>query len=78
MVALLPPLSPVAHSLAVSAQPSKGLAAVPFAPLGVVLRPAPRLADARPDREEQARPYVAALFAGEHWALSGDVFALSL
>ena len=53
MVASLPPLSPVAHSLTVSAPPSKGLAAVPFAPLVVVLRLAPQLADARPDREER-------------------------
>ena len=49
----LSPLPACASTSKVNAPPSNGTVVVPFAPFGVVLRPAPRLADARPDREER-------------------------
>ena len=53
-MAPLPSLSPVARSLTVSAPPSNGLAAVPFAPVGVeFFFPKPRHADASRNREER-------------------------
>ena len=65
------PLRRLRLSLAVSAPPSNGLAAVPPFPFFILLLPTPRLTDARPDREER-RVLVAALFVGELKALPGE------
>jgi hypothetical protein len=60
--------------LRVSAPPSNGLAAVPFAPEGVAFFfPVPPM-DAHGNQEEQAWPETETLFVGKHEAPAGEFF----